>query len=229
VRATLVVQATEGYSNTIRRTRRRLVPLYSLMVATEPLDDHVLTQLGWRHRATFNDGGNMVIYAQLTADNRIAFGGRGAPYHFASRVHDRFDLDDDTHRKIAASIARHFPAAAGARITHRWGGPLGLPRDWSPNVTIDRASGYARIGGYAGDGVAASNLLARTLVDEWHEAQSPLRELPFINHHSPKWEPEPLRFLGINTLIRLSESIDAYEMRHGKSPRIRKRIFESLL
>ena len=229
VRATLVVQATEGYSNTIRRTRRRLVPLYSLMVATEPLDDHVLAQIGWRHRATFNDGGNMVIYAQLTADNRIAFGGRGAPYHFASRVHDRFDLDDDTHRKIAASIARHFPAAAGARITHRWGGPLGLPRDWSPNVTIDRTSGYARLGGYAGDGVAASNLLARTLVDEWHEAQSPLRELPFINHHSPKWEPEPVRFLGINTLIRLSESIDAYEMRHGKSPRIRKRIFESLL
>jgi glycine/D-amino acid oxidase-like deaminating enzyme len=227
--ANLVVQATEGYSHVLRRTRRRLVPLYSLMVATEPLDVDVVNQLGWKKRATFNDGGNMIIYAQLTADNRIAFGGRGAPYHFGSRVRDRFDLDDNTHLNIAASIARHFPAAAHAKITHRWGGPLGLPRDWIPSVELDRRERFARLGGYAGDGVAATNLFARMLVDAWHETRTPVSQLPFINHRSPKWEIEPFRFVGVNSLIRLSNSLDKHEETHGVSPPVRRRIFDSLL
>lgn len=224
-----VVQATEGYSHTIAQTKRRIVPLYSLMVATEPLDQATLQAIGWHNRATFNDGGQMVIYAQLTPDNRIAFGGRGAPYHFASRVRERFDLDDETHRRIVAAIAQHFPAAAHARITHRWGGPLAVPRDWTPTVMVDRAHKYARLGGYVGDGVAATNLFARTLVDLMLERQTSLTQLPFVNHRSRRWEPEPLRFLGVNSLIALSESIDNYETGHGKVPKLRTKIFEALL
>ena len=224
-----VVQATEGYSHSIAQTKRRIVPLYSLMVATEPLDAQTLGALGWHNRATFNDGGQMVIYAQLTPDGRIAFGGRGAPYHFASRVRERFDLDDNTHRRIVSAIAQHFPAAAQARITHRWGGPLAVPRDWTPTVMLDRAQKYARLGGYVGDGVAATNLLARTLVDLLLERQTSLTQLPFVNHRSPRWEPEPLRFLGVNSLIALSESIDNYEASHHKVPKLRTKIFEALL
>lgn len=229
LKASLVVQATEGYSNSFRQTKRRLVPLYSLMVATEPLDDATITALDWKNRATFNDGGRMIIYAQLTHDRRIAFGGRGAPYHFASRVRDAFDIDDCTHKRIVASIARHFPAAASARITHRWGGPLGVPRDWTPSVVINRDQKYARIGGYVGDGVAATNLFARTFVDAWCDNESALSHLPFVQHESPRWEPEPLRFVGINSLLKLSDSIDDFELRHDKVPRIRTKIFESLL
>jgi glycine/D-amino acid oxidase-like deaminating enzyme len=229
VRASLVVQATEGYSASFRATRRALVPLYSLMVATEPLDTATIDELGWHNRATFNDGGQMIIYAQLTSDRRIAFGGRGAPYHFSSRVRDEFDIDDATHDRIVKSIARHFPAAATARITHRWGGPLGVPRDWTPSVTIDRASRYARIGGYVGDGVAATNLFARMLVETWTDQGTSLTRLPFVRHQSPKWEVEPLRFLGINSLLKLSDSIDEFELRHGRVPRLRTKLFESLL
>jgi glycine/D-amino acid oxidase-like deaminating enzyme len=171
----------------------------------------------------------MIIYAQLTHDRRIAFGGRGAPYHFASRVRSTFDIDDRTHERIVASIARHFPAAASARITHRWGGPLGVPRDWTPSVVIKRDQKYARIGGYVGDGVAATNLFARTFVDAWCDNESALSRLPFVQHESPHWELEPLRFVGINSLLKLSDSIDEFELRHGKVPRVRTKIFESLL
>lgn len=229
VRAPIVVQATEGFSARFRGQRRRLLPLYSLMVATEPLARDVVEALGWRNRATFNDGGRMIIYAQLTADGRIAFGGRGAPYHFGSRVCESFDRDDVVHERIARSIGRYFPAAAGARITHRWGGPLGVPRDWIPGITIDRTGGRVALGGYSGDGVAATNLFARTLVDGWFERDSPLRDLPFLNHHSPRWEYEPFRFLGVNGMIRLAESIDSYEARRGREPGIRTRIYESLV
>ncbi|KRO42599.1 MAG: hypothetical protein ABR58_00040 [Acidimicrobium sp. BACL19 MAG-120924-bin39] len=224
-----VVQATEGYSHSIAQTKRRIVPLYSLMVATEPLNQATLQAIGWHKRATFNDGGQMVIYAQLTPDGRIAFGGRGAPYHFASRVRERFDLDDQTHRRIVSAIAQHFPAAAQARITHRWGGPLAVPRDWTPTVMLDRAQKYARLGGYVGDGVAATNLFSRALVDLILERDTSLTHLPFVNHRSPRWELEPLRFLGVNSLIALSESIDNYETSHHKVPKLRTKIFEALL
>lgn len=228
-RAQLVVQATEGYSHSLRQTRRRIVPLYSLMVATEPLDETTLEQLHWRSRCTFNDGSNMVIYAQLTHDNRIAFGGRGAPYHFGSRIADEFDIHDKTHDLIVSSIAKHFPAAAGARITHRWGGPLAVPRDWTPSISLHRDDRYARLGGYVGDGVAATNLFARTLVDTYLELDTPRRSLPFLQHRSPRWEIEPLRYIGINALIGLSNSIDTHELRHGRTPRLRSRVFEALL
>ena len=224
-----VVQATEGYSHSIAQTKRRIVPLYSLMVATEPLNQATLQAIGWHNRATFNDGGQMVIYAQLTPDGRIAFGGRGAPYHFASRVRERFDLDDQTHRRIVSAIAQHFPAAAQARITQRWGGPLAVPRDWTPTVMLDRAQKYARLGGYVGDGVAATNLFSRALVDLILERDTSLTHLPFVNHRSPRWELEPLRFLGVNSLIALSESIDNYETSHHKVPKLRTKIFEALL
>lgn len=229
VRAGFVVQATEGYSPSFRQTRRTLVPLYSLMVATEPLSKDVLAQISWSRRATFTDGGRMIIYAQLTADGRIAIGGRGAPYHFGSRIKPSFDIDDETHRRIVNGIARHFPAAAGARITHRWGGPLGVPRNWSPSVVVNRAERYARIGGYTGDGVACTNLLARTVVDEWLERDSPLRSLAFVGHHPPEWELEPLRFIGVNSLIQLSDSIDSFEARTGRTPRLRTTLIENLL
>jgi glycine/D-amino acid oxidase-like deaminating enzyme len=199
------------------------------MVATEPLANDVLATINWQNRPTFNDGGRMIIYAQLTADNRIAFGGRGAPYHFGSRIADEFDLDDHTHLRIADSIARHFPAAEGAKITHRWGGPLGVPRDWTPTVIVDREAGYARLGGYTGDGVAATNLLARLTVDRLVERDSVLTGLPFNDHQSPRWEIEPLRYLGINLLLKLSESIDRYEERYAKAPRIRSKVFDALL
>ena len=224
-----VVQATEGYSHSIAQTKRRIVPLYSLMVATEPLNQATLQAIGWHNRATFNDGGQMVIYAQLTPDGRISFGGRWAPYHFASRVRERFDLDDQTHRRIVSAIAQHFPAAAQARITHRWGGPLAVPRDWTPTVMLDRAQKYARLGGYVGDGVAATNLFSRALVDLILERDTSLTHLPFVNHRSPRWELEPLRFLGVNSLIALSESIDSYETSQHKVPKLRTKIFEALL
>jgi len=51
----------------------------------------------------------------------------------------------------------------GARVTHRWGGALGVPRDWFPSAGYDRSHGYAWAGGYVGDGVAAANLAGWTL------------------------------------------------------------------
>ena len=227
--ANIVIRATEGFTSRLKNHRRTLAPLYSYMVATEPLNSRQLSSLGWQNRETYHDARNMIIYAQLTKDNRIAFGGRGAPYHFASRVKPQYDTHTEIHDKIIRSMRDVFTVSQELKITHRWGGPLGVPRNWRPTVNFDPKTGLGSLGGYVGDGVAASNLAARTLAHLIVNDKHPLTALPWVNQPSCKWEIEPLRFIGINGLLKISESIDSYEAKNDKPDKIRSFILEKFL
>ena len=211
VRARSVVRATEGYTPRLPGQRRRVVPLYSLMIATEPLSPRVWAEIGLERRETFNDFRHLLVYGQRTADGRLAFGGRGAPYHFGSRVRPSYDQDAKVFSSLWRVLTETFPVLAGSRVTHAWGGPLGVPRDWCASVGRDRATGLAWGGGYVGDGVGTSNLAGRTLADLVLDRDSDLVRLPWVGHHSPRWEPEPLRWLGINAGLRLMAAADAEE------------------
>lgn len=224
VRADVVVRATEGWTPSLAGERRTLAPLYSLMVATEPLDDEFWKGAGLARRETFSDHRHLVIYGQRTLDGRLAFGGRGAPYHFASRIRPGFDRSPRVHRAIETTLFELFPALAGARITHRWGGPLGVPRDWFSSVGLDRRTGIAWAGGYVGDGVSTTNLAGRTLADLILDRQSDLVTLPWVGHRSPRWEPEPLRWLGINAGLWTMQAADHTEARTGRPSRLAARM-----
>nr|WP_231116202.1 FAD-binding oxidoreductase [Motilibacter rhizosphaerae] len=217
VRARWVVRATEGFTARLPGQRRRLAPVYSLMVATEPLPEAVWEQIGLQQRETFSDYRHLIIYGQRTADGRLAFGGRGAPYHFGSRISPRYDRDDRTHDALQRTLVELFPAVRGARFTHRWGGPLGIARDWAPSVGLDRATGTAWAGGYVGDGVAAANLAGRTLADLLLGRDTALTRLPWVGHVSRSWEPEPLRWAEVNAGLRTMTMADGEELRTGRS------------
>lgn len=227
-RADVIVRATEGFTAQIKQHRRTLAPLYSYMVATAPLTDSQISSIGWCNRETYHDARNMIIYSQLTKDRRIAFGGRGAPYHFASNVKPEFDNDSSIHRKIIDSMHAIFPVTKNVEITHKWGGPLGVPRNWQPSVNFDPKSGLASLGGYVGDGVAASNLAARTLAHLIANDNHPLTRLAWVNKTSRKWEVEPLRYIGINGLLKLATSIDNHEQKKDAPARIRTKILHIL-
>lgn len=228
VRAEVVVRATEGYTPMLAGERRTLVPIYSLMVATEPLPRSFWEEVGWEGRETFTDGRRLVIYGQRTADDRIAFGGRGAPYHFGSRVRDDFDRDPPTFAGVREILREIFPALRDARFTHEWGGPLGVPRDWYPSVGYDPVTGLAWAGGYVGDGVGTSALAGRTLADLVLRIDSDATALPWVDHRWPQWEPEPLRWLGINLTARIVAGADRSEARGGRAPRWRERFLSRL-
>ena len=229
VRADHVVRATEAFTATLPGQRRRMIPIYSLMIATEPLPTSFWDQVGLRRRETFSDGRRLVIYGQRTADDRFAFGGRGAPYHFASRIRPEYERNDRTHQEIHRTLVELFPAIADARITHRWGGPVGAPRDWYCSVGHDRATGLAWAGGYVGDGVGTTNLAGRTLCDLISGDATDLTDLPWVGHHSRSWEPEPLRWIGINAMVRLPMGADAYEAKHQRPERFRSAILDRVL
>jgi glycine/D-amino acid oxidase-like deaminating enzyme len=152
VRAQTIVRATEGFTPRFRADHRALLPLYSLMIATAPLPEEVWADIGWSRGETLYDGRHLVIYGQRTADDRIAFGGRGAPYRFGSRVSGSLERNPSVFRALENTLHELIPQTRGAPITHRWGGPIGIARDWYPSVTIDRDGGIATAGGYVGDG-----------------------------------------------------------------------------
>ena len=220
VSADMTVLATEGFGSTIPDRDRILVPLYSLMIATEPLSDETWAEIGLANRQTFGDYRNLIIYGQRTADGRLAFGGRGAPYHFGSKVDPSFDTDDGVHSELVRVLTELFPQLARTEITHRWGGALGVSRDWRPSVAIDRPSGFAIAGGYVGDGVATAQLAGRTLAELIVDNDTDRTDLPWVNHEWPKWEPEPLRWLGINMGLNLAKAADRREGRTGKPSRL---------
>ena len=157
VRADVVIRATEGYTVSLAEHRRAVAPVWSLLIVTEPLPAHVWAEIGWDGRETVTDERHVLIYAQRTADGRIAFGGRGAPYRFGSRT-DGARGHAATYRRLEKAFAEMFPAAQQVPIAQRWGGVLAVPRDWMPSVGLDRATGYGWGGGYVGDGVACAAL-----------------------------------------------------------------------
>ncbi|WBB64898.1 FAD-dependent oxidoreductase [Micromonospora sp. WMMD812] len=220
VRAPVVVRATEGYTPELPGQRRTVVPVYSLMVATEPLPAETWARIGLAARETFADHRHVIIYGQRTADGRLAFGGRGAPYHFGSRVRPGYDREPAVFAALRRTLGDLFPVLGpDVPVTHRWGGPLGVARDWSASVGLDRSTGLAWAGGYVGDGVSTTNLAGRTLADLIRGVASDLTALPWVGHRSPRWEPEPLRWLAVNAGLRVMFSADAAEARTGRPAR----------
>jgi glycine/D-amino acid oxidase-like deaminating enzyme len=206
-----IVIALEGFGASIAQTHRRVLPLYSLMIATEPLPDSTWDELGIEHGQTFTDYRHLLIYGQRTADNRFAFGGRGARYHWGSAIRPGFDRDPRVFQHLRTALVRMFPPVADARITHRWGGPLGVPRDWHAGVVRDAASRIATAGGYVGDGLSTTNLAGRTLADLIQGRDTDLTRLAWVGHRSPDWEIEPLRFVGANLGMLAMEAADVEE------------------
>ncbi|AMM19675.1 FAD-dependent oxidoreductase [Frondihabitans sp. PAMC 28766] len=220
VTARHVIRATEGFTADLAGAHREWLPLNSSMIATEPLPASVWGQLGWEHRDVVGDMAHVYMYAQRTADDRIALGGRGVPYRYGSRVDSDGRTRARTVAELTAILHEMFPAAASARIDHAWSGVLGVPRDWRATVGLDRATGLGWAGGYVGTGVTTTNLAGRTLADlvlQDRDARhaSELVTMPWVGHRADAWEPEPLRWLGVTAIYAAYRWADRSEERRG--------------
>jgi glycine/D-amino acid oxidase-like deaminating enzyme len=220
VHSQCVIVATEGYTANLPGRHRALLPLNSAMIVTEPLPVGLWSELRWQGAETLLDGSHLYTYSQRTADGRIAIGGRGVPYRFGSRTDREGPVPERTVRELRERLGTMFPAVREVPLARAWHGVLGVSRDWCPTVAFDPSTGIGSAGGYAGEGVAASNLAGRTLRDLILRRHTELTRLPWVGRPPHKWEPEPLRFIGARGVYTLYREADRREASSGRCSRI---------
>jgi glycine/D-amino acid oxidase-like deaminating enzyme len=227
VRAPRIVMALDAHVTRLAGCRRNALPFYEHMIATEPLSDKVWEEIGLAERGLFGDASRLFTYAQRTADNRIAIGGRHIGYNYGSAIGARFERNPRVEQLLIDSLREMLPQLGEFAVTHRWGGVLGMPRDLIASIAIDEKTGIAGVGSYTGEGVCPSNLAGRTLCDFALGRKTPLIELPWVGHRSPQWEPEPLRWLGVQTALALNASTDRAD-KQGRNYPIRQRLLRAM-
>jgi glycine/D-amino acid oxidase-like deaminating enzyme len=229
VRASIVVRATEGYTPQVARLRRTVLPIHSTMIVTAPLAPWIWGEIGWAGAETLVDGRRYYFYAQRTSDDRIAIGGAGVGrlYSLGSRIDWDATVSDEMATQLRNQLVAAFPLLAGVAIDSAWEGILGITRDWAPAVGLDRRAGLAWAGGYAGEGVAASNLAGRTLRDLILGEDTDLTHLPWVGPIRRAWEVEPLRYLGVRTVARLSLAADRRE-NHTLQPALAGKLADAI-
>lgn len=211
VRVRWVARATEGFTAGLAGHGRDLLPMNSSMIVTDALPTSMWAAIGWDGAETVRDAGHAYVYAQRTADGRIALGGRGIPYRFGSRTDHRGATDASTVAALTAALHRLWPATVDVGVAHSWCGVLGVARDWCPSVMADRSTGLASAGGYVGDGVTTAHLAGRTLADLITGTDSSRVCLPWVGHRARRWEPEPLRWAGVRAVYTLYRAGDRSE------------------
>jgi glycine/D-amino acid oxidase-like deaminating enzyme len=218
VGAKVVLRATEGFTAALPGHRRDWLPLNSAQIVTAPLPSEVWAKIGWEGHEILGDFANAYCYCQRTREGRIAVGARGVPYLYGSAIDQAGAPDAETIRRLRAILRRHFPAAAGVAVDHAWCGVLAVPRDWCATVGFDPGTGMGFAGGYVGVGVSTSNLAGRTLADLALGRETGLTRLPWVNHRVRRWEPEPLRWLGVRGMYAALNAADRAEAAGAVKP-----------
>lgn len=207
------IRATEAF--TARKwIANQQIPIYSLMIATERLSSEILTQIRNSQRATFQEACNLITYAQITGDNRLAVGGRGSRYKLFSHLSERSETDVRMHSALEKRAVKWFPQLQSVNFEYRWGGPIALTRRWQSYINYNPITGQAAIGGYVGDGVTLSYLVAKTLAQIIDGQKTP--DLPFVNQRIGRWEPEPIRYLAVNAGFKATVVADFEERITGR-------------
>lgn len=211
VYASKIVSCTEAYSQPLLRNRK-VIPVNSSIIVTEVIGAARWEKIGWEQCELLADDAHLFFYAQRTFDDRILIGGRGSPYQFGGKDAGNGTLDPKTQAQLLARLHALFPWE-DFRIEYAWRGSIGVTRDWCATVTYDALSGLGQIFGFVGSGVTTTNLAARTMADRLLGRRSTFTKLPWNDHDSPCWEPEPLRWIAIQSMYQLLGYADFLEMK----------------
>lgn len=208
-----VVMAGEAYLAKLPGYGRDVLPMSSMIVATQPLSEAQWQAIGWAGHEGLSSQVASVDYLSRTADGRIIYGTRGAPYLLGSRSPDNAADLGSEFENMKKALVDWFPALEGIGFSHQWSGYLGVSRDWAPNIYFDRDTRIAGLYGYTGRGVPNTNMAARLVSGLITGRQTGLESLPANGLRSPRWEPEPLRWIGAryvqNALGRIDRAVAA--------------------
>ena len=194
-----IVFATNAYTHLFPKLKRKQIPAFTYMVATEPLSSDQLEPIGWGNCEGIEDARNLIHYYRITPDHRLVMGGGPVGLTYGNSLDG--DENDLAWQHLEEHIHWLFPSLRTAKITHRWGGPFSVTVDLNPVIGYvgDKRAIYSA--GCIGHGVSTSHLNAQTIRDMLLERASELLECPFVDRRVIPWPPEPLR-MGVAMAIR---------------------------
>jgi glycine/D-amino acid oxidase-like deaminating enzyme len=215
VRARAAVLALNAATRGVRPLRSRLSVTSSHIVLTEPVPD-VLEQIGWTGGEAVTDGRLLVHYFRTTRDHRIAFGWGGGRLAWGARTRGRVEVDADVVAVTHDALVRLFPALAGRRITHAWGGPIDVSPSHLPQIgSLGDAVHYAF--GYTGNGVGPSHLAGRILSGLALGAHDADTELALVDPRPAYVPPEPFAWVG-GMIVRRALVRAEHRLSAGRRP-----------
>lgn len=187
--------------------KRRVVAVRDRVLATEPLNDAQMDQIGWQHRQGVYDTRTQMNYTRLTKDNRIIFGGRLA-YAFSGAPFPEVDSDLTTYQPLATAFFETFPQLEGIRFTNAWSGPIDLTTRMAVHFQRYYGGKVVYAGGYSGFGVSASRFGARIALDILDGSKTPESRLDFATSMPSMVPPEPFRWLGAQITMYALDTAD---------------------
>jgi len=200
VKCKYLVLATNAFTVQLNINKNWYVPMFTYIILTETLDDKHYKELGWIRREGIGDRRQLIHYLRLTADNRLAFGGRDAPYYYGNKVEGK-----DSHKRIFEGLEKDmkefFPMLSDVKITHRWGGPVAITAFCVPKFSYYQERRNIVYGmGYCGHGVALSTSAGLIMHDLLFEPDSELMRLLFVQNTEMPIPPEPFRWLFVHAI-----------------------------
>ncbi len=196
VQADAGVLAVGPAARALHQLRSRLTVTSSHIVLTEPVTD-VIEEIGWTGGECITDGRTLIHYFRTTRDGRIVFGWGGGRLAYGARTHGRVEVDRDMAALLRRHLERIFPALAGRRISHAWGGPIDVSPSHIPQIGTLPGAPVHYAFGYTGNGVGPSNLAGRTLASLALGRSDENTSLPIVESGAGAWvPPEPLAWLG---------------------------------
>jgi glycine/D-amino acid oxidase-like deaminating enzyme len=218
VTAEKVVFATNAYSHLFPALKRKQIPAFTYMQATEPLTPEQLEPIGWEGKEGVEDARNLIHFYRLTLDNRIAIGAGPVGFTWGNNLDaDRYEYawqEQESHFRVT------FPHLRDVKFTHRWGGPFSVTLDLNPAIGYagDERAVYSL--GCIGHGVSMTHLNAQAIRDLILERETDLTDSPFVNRTVLPWPPEPIRtMLGhvMRTYLRIEDWAKEGELRRAKA------------
>ena len=185
VAARQIVIATNGYTDDLwPRLRRTIAPLFGAIAATAPLAAEIAQSI-LPARSVLYESGAITVYYRIDAERRLLIGGRGPMREIDA-------AEQIPH--IQAYARALWPALAGARWTHAWGGRLAMTRDHYPHIH-EPADGVLSCLGYNGRGVALGTAigaaLAQRILNPAAPFDMPITAIKPIRWHA--WWPVAVR------------------------------------
>jgi glycine/D-amino acid oxidase-like deaminating enzyme len=213
VTAEKLVVATNAYSGALEglpTLAARQMPMWTFQVVTAPLTAGQWESIGWKNQQSFEDNRQLVHYFRPTVDGRITMGGgdvtmppRGFDHDFAPRLWSHCE----------AHLKWIFPQLRDVAIEYRWGGPVSVNLDMTPEIGFIGDERVIYSVGCIGHGVSLTHLNGRLIADLLSGRKTELTDFWIVNRKAIAWPREPLAFLGRHVIHKGLRLWDYLEQR----------------